>query len=202
MVWNMFMISMCSYLQISVPFLLHSLRLNHLHRPPCISSSIPHSWARVKESILNTVFIIWLNQNSYRIHITTTRTPDKRIQVLLRLLGTDHLPALCFYFVLFVLFSRIPDEAFSLAIPGEIHRDRIYCPCIVTDLGLIKCMWRCLSSHHLIIFLCWSSVLFSSPIRSRTAEEACWSNKLPSAARLSLRTKTPAHNPNFTHYSI
>lgn len=60
-----------------------------------------------------------------------------------------------------------------------------------------------LNSHHFIMCLCWLSRSPSSPMRSRTAEEACCSKAVPSPLRLNLtshRTWTTCCNTTLRHF--
>lgn len=61
-----------------------------------------------------------------------------------------------------------------------------------------------LKSHHFIMCLCWLSRSPSSPMRSRTAEEACCSKAVPSPLRLNLtshRTWTTGYNATLRHFN-
>lgn len=55
----------------------------------------------------------------------------------------------------------------------------------VTAIAKCKPLFR----HHFIILLCWLSPSPSSPMRSRTAEDACASKALPSPLKLRLKKK-------------
>lgn len=51
------------------------------------------------------------------------------------------------------------------------------------------------SFNHFMMFLCWLSRSPSSPMRSRTAEEACCSKTVPSPLRLKLTSHKTEDNP-------
>lgn len=58
------------------------------------------------------------------------------------------------------------------------------------------------AAHHFIRLLCWFKDLLSSPIRSRTAEDACCSKEPPSVPRLSLKKPTRhGHFYQFPHWT-
>lgn len=64
--------------------------------------------------------------------------------------------------------------------------------------------WVQSNFHHFIMFLCWLSRSPSSPMRSRTAEEACCSKAVPSPLRLNLaphRTWATGYNKQRMHFN-
>lgn len=66
-------------------------------------------------------------------------------------------------------------------------------------------LWVQSSCHHFIMFLCWLSLSPSSPMRSRTAEEAFCSKSVPPPLRLNLisaRTRSAGYNTVKKHIDL
>lgn len=134
-----------------------------------------------------------------------------RIQVLLVLPVTDDLSTISSYLLLVILLSSFFHKALLLTVPTN-DTETLNCSMKwqnqkhkMTERGEkgLKSSSECLNFYHFIICLCWFSRSPSSPMMSRTAEEACCSKAVPSPPRLNLtphRTPVTRLNTQMIHF--
>lgn len=161
---------------------------------PCISSSTPRNWNVVK----------WFNTSTMQINIVRVRenrnsSNSKQVHKEILLEGYK-------FFLFFLFLMTWPPSVliffFWSSFPDSLTKRFLLRSLLMTQRhwfiarngkfevqGLRKRRERFRMQsifHHFIMFLCWLSRSPSSPMRSRTAEEACCSKAVPSPLRLNL----------------